>query len=99
MSQPHIDETLMQRLAHVAHAYEMTVGKMLAHILMTALDELEGKQDDYTLCLPVSRAHNPAQREAMRQCSDSVHTNDAVDEEEPAYSTAKLPLIPRQSCH
>ncbi len=85
MSQPHIDDTLMQRLAHVAHAYEMTVGKMLAHILNTALEELEGKQDDYTLCLPVSRAHDLAQRDAMRQGSDLAHTNDAVDEEEPPF--------------
>ena len=82
MSQPHIDETLMQRLTRVAHAYEMPVGKMLAHILTTALDELEGKEDDYTLCLPVSRAHDPAQREAIRQGSDPVHNDDAVDEEE-----------------
>ena len=85
MSQPHIDPTLMQRLARVAHAYEMTVGKMLAHILTTALDELEGKENDYTLCLPVSRAHNPAQRETVRQDSDPVHTNDAVDEEESPF--------------
>ncbi len=82
MSQPHIDPTLMQRLARVAHAYKMSVGKMLAHILTTALDELEGKQDDYTLCLPVTSAHDPAQREAMSQGSDPVHNNDAVDEEE-----------------
>ena len=82
MSQPHIDDTLMQRLARVAHAYEMPVGKMLTHILTTALDELEGKESDYTLCLPVSRAHDPTQREAMRQDSNLVHTNDAVDEEE-----------------
>ena len=76
MSQPHIDDTLMQRLARVAHAYKMTVGKMLTHILTTALDELEGKESDYTLCLPVSRAHDPTQREAMRQGSNLVHTND-----------------------
>ncbi len=82
MSQPHIDDTLMQRLSSVAHAYKMTVGKMLAHILNTALDELEGKQNDYTLCLPVSRTHDPVQREAMRQCSDPVYNDDAVDKEE-----------------
>ncbi len=82
MPQPHIDETLMQRLTRVAYAYEMPVGKMLTHILTTALDELEGKQDDYTVCLPVSRAHDPVQREAIRQGSDPVHNNDAVDEEE-----------------
>ena len=82
MPQPHIDETLMQRLARVAHAYEMTVGKMLAHILTTALDELEGKQDDYTICVPVSRVHDLAQHGAIRQCSDPVHNNDTVDEEE-----------------
>ncbi len=82
MSQPHIDDTLMQRLAHVAHAYEMPVGKMLAHILNTALEELEGKQDDYTFCLPVSRAHDPVQREAMRQDSDPVYNDESVDGEE-----------------
>ncbi len=82
MSQPHIDDNLMQRLTRVAHAYEMPVGKMLTHILTTALDELEGKQDDYTVCLPVSRAHDPVQREAMRQGSDSIRNNDTVDEEE-----------------
>ncbi len=85
MSQPHIDDNLMQRLARVAHAYEMTVGKMLAHILTTALEELEGKENNYTLCLPVSRAHDPAQREAIRQGSDTVHNNDAVDEEESPF--------------
>ena len=56
MSQPHIDPTLMQRLARVAHAYEMPVGKMLAHILTTALDELEGKESDYTICTPIRHA-------------------------------------------
>ncbi len=44
----------MQRLARVAHAYEMSVGKMLAYILMTALDELEGKQDDFTVAIPIA---------------------------------------------
>jgi hypothetical protein len=82
MSQPHIDETLMQRLARVAAAYEMPVGKMLAHILTISLEELEGKQDDYTLCLPVSRTHGPVQREAMRQCSDPVYSDESVDGEE-----------------
>ena len=82
MSQPHIDDTLMQRLARVAAAYEMTVGKMLAHILTIALEELEGKQDDYTFCLPVSCTHDPAQREAIRQDSDPVYSDDAVDGEE-----------------
>ncbi len=56
MPQPHIDPTLMQRLARVAHAYEMPVGKMLAHILTTALDELEGKENDYTICTPIRHA-------------------------------------------
>ncbi len=82
MSQPHIDDTLMQRLARVAHAYEMPVGKMLAHILSTALDELEGKQDDCTFCLPVSRAHDPAQHGAIRQGSDTVYSDESVDGEE-----------------
>ncbi len=49
MSQPHIDDTLMQRLARVAHAYEMPMGKMLAHVLTVSLDELEGKEDAYTI--------------------------------------------------
>ncbi len=53
MPQPHIDDTLMQRLARVARAYEMPMGKMLTHILMTALDELEGKENDYTICTPI----------------------------------------------
>ncbi len=47
----------MQRLARVARAYEMPVGKMLAHILTTALDELEGKQDDFTVAIPVAEAN------------------------------------------
>ncbi len=46
----------MQRLTRVAHAYEMPVGKMLAHILMTALDELEGKENDYTISTPIRHA-------------------------------------------
>ena len=54
MQQPKIQEAVMQRLARVAHAYEMSVGKMLAYILMTALDELEGKQDDFTVAIPVA---------------------------------------------
>ena len=57
MSQPHIDDTLMQRLARVAAAFEMPMGKMLAHILTTALDELEGKENDYTICVPVQQTH------------------------------------------
>ena len=52
MQQPKIQEAVMQRLSRVARAYEMPVGKMLAHILAVSLDELEGKQDDYTLCIP-----------------------------------------------
>ncbi len=54
MQQPKIQEAVMQRLARVAHAYEMSVGKMLAYILMTALDELEGKQDDFTIVVPLA---------------------------------------------
>ncbi len=82
MSQPHIDDTLMQRLARVAAAYEMTVGKMLAHILTISLDELEGKQDEYTVCMPVRRTHGPAQREAIGQDSDPVYRDESVDGEE-----------------
>ncbi len=64
MPQPHIDETLMQRLTRVAHAYEMPVGKMLTHILTTALDELEGKENDYTICMPVSEESEYERRNA-----------------------------------
>ena len=35
---------------------ECRVGKMLAHILTTALDELEGKESDYTICTPIRHA-------------------------------------------
>lgn len=60
MTQPRIDDRLMQRLARVAAAYEMTTGKMLMHILTAALDELEGKEDEYTICTPVeSRPDTP----------------------------------------
>ena len=55
MQQPQIQAAVMQRLARVAHAYEMSVGKMLTHILMTALDELEGKQDAFTVAVPVAQ--------------------------------------------
>ncbi len=54
MPQPQIQAAVMQRLARVAHAYEMPVGKMLAHILMTALNELEGKQDAFSVAIPVA---------------------------------------------
>ena len=54
MPQPRIQEAVMQRLSRVAHAYEMPVGKMLTHILMTALDELEGKHDAFTVAIPVA---------------------------------------------
>ena len=54
MSQPRIDETLMQRLTRVAAAYEMTAGKMLTVILINALDELEGKQNTYSIGAPAS---------------------------------------------
>ncbi len=61
MQQPQIQAAIMQRLSRVAHAYKMSVGKMLAHILMTALDELEGKQDAFSVCLPVSKQDGDAE--------------------------------------
>ncbi len=61
MLQPEIQKALMQRLARVATAYEMTVGKMLTFILISALEELEGKQDDYTICMPISPEGNVEQ--------------------------------------
>ncbi len=54
MQQPTIQEAVMQRLSRVARAYKMPVGKMLAIILQTSLDELEGKQDDFTVAIPVA---------------------------------------------
>ena len=57
MQHPKIQEAVMQRLSRVARAYEMSVGKMLTHILITALDELEGKQDDFTIIMPLAEAN------------------------------------------
>ena len=54
MRHPRIQEAIMQRLSRVARAYEMPVGKMLTHILITALEELEGKQDDFTIVVPLA---------------------------------------------
>lgn len=59
MPQFRIDDTLMQRLARVATAYEMPARKMLSIILQTSLDELEGRQDDCTICVLI-----PHQEEA-----------------------------------
>jgi hypothetical protein len=58
MQQPKIQHDLLQRLARVACAYEMPAAKMLNHVLAVALDELEGKEDDYTIVIP-NRAPEP----------------------------------------
>lgn len=51
--QPKIHPDLLQRLRRISAAYEMTAEKMLGIILATALEELDGMQDDYTVVLPV----------------------------------------------
>ncbi len=59
MHQPKIEADLIERLHRVSHAYEMPMTKMLNHIVTVALDELEGKEDEYTICIPV-RSAQPA---------------------------------------
>ena len=59
MHQPKIEADLIERLHRVSHAYEMPMTKMLNHIVTVALDELEGKKDEYTICTPV-RSAQPA---------------------------------------
>jgi len=53
MQQPVIRDDLLRKLNRIATAYEMPATRMLNHIVAVALDELDGKQDDYTVCLPV----------------------------------------------
>ncbi len=55
MQQPQIQDDILQRLKRIACAYEMSPEKMLNHILAVSLQELEGKEDEYTICIPVSR--------------------------------------------
>lgn len=59
MQQPIIREALIHKLTRIAAAYEMSAHTMLNHILTVALDELDGRQDDYTVCLPVARTPAP----------------------------------------
>jgi len=56
----------MQRLSRVSHAYEMSMAKMLNHIVSVALDELEGKEDEYTICIPVQDPEGPKDTEEAR---------------------------------
>jgi len=55
MQQPSIRKDILQRLQRVAAAYEFETERFLNHIVMVALDELEGREDDCTVCIPVER--------------------------------------------
>ena len=66
MQQPFIREDILQRLARVACAYEFETERFLNHIMTVALDELEGREDDYTVCIPV-QSEASQQDEAMPQ--------------------------------
>ena len=50
--QPVIHPDILQRLCHIAACYEMESAKMLNFILSVALDELRGREDDFTICVP-----------------------------------------------
>lgn len=61
MQQPPIREDILQRLQRVATAYEFETERFLNHIVAVALDELEGREDDYTVCIPVAREQHREQ--------------------------------------
>ena len=50
--QPAINPALLCRLCRVSEAFEMTAEKMLNFILAVSLEELDGMQDDLTVCVP-----------------------------------------------
>ncbi len=52
--QPAINTALVQRLRRVAACYEMTADKMINIILAVGLEELDGCEDDLTICVPVT---------------------------------------------
>jgi hypothetical protein len=52
MQQPPIRKDILQRLHRIATAYEFETGRFLNHIVAVALDELDGREDDYTVCIP-----------------------------------------------
>lgn len=54
LQQPKIHPDLLQRLRRIAAEYEMSPDKMLGIILAVSFDELEGKEDEYTVYAPTS---------------------------------------------
>ena len=54
--QPKIHSDLLQRLCRISAAYEMTPERMLGIILAVSLEELEGREDEYTICVPIGEA-------------------------------------------
>ncbi len=52
--QPMIHPHLIQRLNRISVAYEMEPERMLNFILSVSLDELEGRQNEYTVCVPTN---------------------------------------------
>ena len=50
--QPAILDDLLWRLHRISAAYEMTPERMLNIIVAISLEELEGREDDFTICIP-----------------------------------------------
>ncbi len=50
--QPDLNPVLLLWLRRISAAYEMTAGKMLNLIVAVGLEELDGRQDDLTICVP-----------------------------------------------
>ncbi len=74
MQQPPIRDDLLHKLHRIAAAYEMDATKMLNHIVAVALDELDGKQDDYTVCIPVWSEEPRREPEYTRAPQPPAHT-------------------------
>ncbi len=51
--QPAIHPATLQRLHFIAACYEMEPGRMLNLIVAISLEELDGMQDELTVCTPV----------------------------------------------
>jgi hypothetical protein len=69
MYQPQMRDELIRRLYRVSQAYEMPMTKMLNHIVSTALDELEGREDECTIVIPNTTPNGKPLRKHKRKRS------------------------------
>ena len=57
--QPDLNPILLLWLRRISAAYEMSPEKMLNLIVAVGLEELDGRQDDLTVCVPAGDAGSP----------------------------------------